>query len=157
MTRRDWTAAAPARIGMRLPLQLSRQVSARACPHAAGRLSEPECLQMQAGHRSERDTGHRPAGVDDLRGGSEGQPAPTSAFSNRTASREKEFASTQPNFRNDQILIVPDGSPSCRHQAVCPSSRSSGPKQPVRLAGSYHCWFVKNYWLVCVREKYCSD
>ena len=30
-------------------------------------------------------------------------------------------------------------------------------KQPVRLAGSYRCWFVKKYcWLVCVREKYCS-
>ena len=29
-------------------------------------------------------------------------------------------------------------------------------KQPVRLAGSYRCWFVKKYyWLVCVREKYC--
>jgi len=29
--------------------------------------------------------------------------------------------------------------------------------QPVRLAGSYHCWFVKKYcWLVCVRGKYCS-
>ena len=29
--------------------------------------------------------------------------------------------------------------------------------QPVRLVGSYHCWFVKKYyWLVCVREKYCS-
>ena len=28
---------------------------------------------------------------------------------------------------------------------------------PVRLAGSYRCWFVKKYcWLVCVREKYCS-
>jgi len=28
----------------------------------------------------------------------------------------------------------------------------------VRLAGSYRCWFVKKYcWLVCVREKYCSD
>jgi len=30
-------------------------------------------------------------------------------------------------------------------------------KQPVRLAGSFRCWFVKKYcWLVCVREKYCS-
>ena len=30
--------------------------------------------------------------------------------------------------------------------------------QPVRLAGSFRCWFVKKYcWLVCVREKYCSD
>ena len=29
--------------------------------------------------------------------------------------------------------------------------------QPVRLAGSYRCWFVNKYcWLVCVREKYCS-
>ena len=29
--------------------------------------------------------------------------------------------------------------------------------QPVRLAGSFHYWFVKKYcWLVCVREKYCS-
>ena len=29
--------------------------------------------------------------------------------------------------------------------------------QPVRLVGSYHCWFVKKYyWLVCVKEKYCS-
>ena len=29
--------------------------------------------------------------------------------------------------------------------------------QPVRLAGSFRCWFVKKYcWLVCVREKYCS-
>ena len=29
--------------------------------------------------------------------------------------------------------------------------------QPVQLAGSYRCWFVKKYcWLVCVREKYCS-
>ena len=29
--------------------------------------------------------------------------------------------------------------------------------QPVRLAGSYRCWFMKKYcWLVCVREKYCS-
>ena len=29
--------------------------------------------------------------------------------------------------------------------------------QPIRLAGSYRCWFVKKYcWLVCVREKYCS-
>ena len=28
--------------------------------------------------------------------------------------------------------------------------------QPVRLVGSYRCWFVKKYcWLVCVREKYC--
>ena len=28
--------------------------------------------------------------------------------------------------------------------------------QPVRLAGSFRCWFVKKYcWLVCVREKYC--
>ena len=28
--------------------------------------------------------------------------------------------------------------------------------QPVRLTGSYSCWFVKKYcWLVCVREKYC--
>ena len=30
--------------------------------------------------------------------------------------------------------------------------------QPVRLAGSFRCWFVKKYcWLVCVREKYYSD
>jgi hypothetical protein len=30
--------------------------------------------------------------------------------------------------------------------------------QPVWLAGSYRCWFVKKYcWLVCMREKYCSD
>ena len=29
--------------------------------------------------------------------------------------------------------------------------------QPVRLAGSFRCWFVKKYcWLVCVKEKYCS-
>ncbi|XP_066372828.1 uncharacterized protein [Miscanthus floridulus] len=29
--------------------------------------------------------------------------------------------------------------------------------QPVRLAGSYRCWFMKKYcWLVCVREKYYS-
>ena len=29
--------------------------------------------------------------------------------------------------------------------------------QPVRLAGSFRCWFVKKYCrLVCVREKYCS-
>ena len=28
--------------------------------------------------------------------------------------------------------------------------------QPIQLAGSYRCWFVKKYcWLVCVREKYC--
>ena len=28
--------------------------------------------------------------------------------------------------------------------------------QPVRLAGSFRCWFVKKYcWLVCVREKCC--
>jgi len=28
-------------------------------------------------------------------------------------------------------------------------------KEPVRLAGSFRCWFVKKYcWLVCVREKY---
>ena len=28
----------------------------------------------------------------------------------------------------------------------------------VRLGGSYRCWFVKKYcWLVCVREKYCSN
>ena len=30
-------------------------------------------------------------------------------------------------------------------------------KQPVRLASSNRCWFVKKYcWLVCVREKYYS-
>ena len=30
-------------------------------------------------------------------------------------------------------------------------------QQPIRLASSYRCWFVKKYcWLVCVREKYCS-
>ena len=30
-------------------------------------------------------------------------------------------------------------------------------QQPVRLASSFRCWFVKKYcWLVCVREKYCS-
>ena len=30
--------------------------------------------------------------------------------------------------------------------------------QPVRLAGSFRCWFVKKYcWLICVREKYCSS
>ena len=29
--------------------------------------------------------------------------------------------------------------------------------QPIRLADSFRCWFVKKYyWLVCVREKYCS-
>ena len=29
--------------------------------------------------------------------------------------------------------------------------------EPVRLAGSYRCWFMKKYcWLVCVREKYYS-
>ena len=29
--------------------------------------------------------------------------------------------------------------------------------QPVPLAGSFHCWFMKKYcWLVCVREKYYS-
>ena len=33
---------------------------------------------------------------------------------------------------------------------------ANGQLQPVRLAGSYHCWFVKKYcWLVYVREKYC--
>ena len=68
-----------------------------------------------------------------------GQPAPTSAFSNRTASREKEFASTQPNVRNDHILIVPDVSCSCRHQAVCPASRSSGHKVRV-LRSSFPIW-----------------
>ena len=30
--------------------------------------------------------------------------------------------------------------------------------KPVRLAGSFHCWFVKKYcWLVYVREKYYFD
>jgi len=34
---------------------------------------------------------------------------------------------------------------------------STCPFQPVRLAGSFRCWFVKKYcWLVCVREKYYS-
>ena len=33
-----------------------------------------------------------------------------------------------------------------------------GKCQPIRLAGSYRCWFVKKYcWLVCVKEKYCSN
>ena len=30
--------------------------------------------------------------------------------------------------------------------------------RPVRMTGSFRCWFVKKYcWLVCVREKYYSD
>ena len=37
------------------------------------------------------------------------------------------------------------------------ASHPSTSSQPVRLAGSFRCWFVKKYcWLVCVREKYCS-
>ena len=39
-----------------------------------------------------------------------------------------------------------------------PLNRAPNEIQPVRLAGSYRCWFVKKYcWLVYVREKYCSS
>ena len=35
------------------------------------------------------------------------------------------------------------------------SSSFQASDKPVRLAGSYRCWFVKKYcWLVCMREKY---
>jgi len=45
-----------------------------------------------------------------------------------------------------------------RVKEMCAAAAMNAPYlQPVRLAGSFRCWFVKKYcWLVCVREKYCS-
>jgi hypothetical protein len=66
-----------------------------------------------------------------------GQPAPTSAFSNRTVSREKQVASIQPNVRKHRISVLFDDLLLKKNttiaemilmsgQPVCPASRSSG-------------------------------
>lgn len=84
-------------------------------------------MQLQAGHRSERDTGHRPAGADDLRrrqrrtarAHERFQQQPTGKVASETKRHKRSYI---------HIPIVPDGSCSCRHQVrpfVQPADRGS--------------------------------
>ena len=56
------------------------------------------------------------------------------------------------------ILLIKQKKVSVEPAAESDEKKNTGSlMEPVRLAGSYRCWFVEEYcWLVCVREKYCS-